>query len=55
MTAIILNETYIMRQEDNNMKERAGFLLGWLVALLAWMIALSLAYTVYLKLKLLFH
>lgn len=37
------------------MKDRAASLLGWLVALLAWIMALGLAYTVYLKLELLLH
>lgn len=44
-----------MQEGHNNMKDRAAALLGWFIALVAWMIALTFAYSVYLKVKLLFH
>jgi hypothetical protein len=37
------------------MKDRAAALLGWFITLVAWMIVLALVYSVYLKIKILFH
>ena len=44
-----------MHEGHNNIKDRAAALLGWFITLLAWMIALGLAYSVYLKIKILLH
>jgi hypothetical protein len=44
-----------MQEGHNKLKDRFAALLGWLISLLAWMMALALLYTVFLKCKLLFH
>jgi hypothetical protein len=44
-----------MQEGHNNTKDKASALMGWFITLLAWLIALALAYSVYLKCKILFH
>ncbi len=44
-----------MQEGHNNIKDRVGALLGWAITLLAWTVAVALAYSVYVKFKLLFH
>jgi hypothetical protein len=50
-----INQELKMQEGHNDMKDRAAALLGWFITLVAWMIVLALVYSVYLKIKILFH
>lgn len=44
-----------MQEGHNDIKDRVGALLGWAITLIAWMVAIALVYSVYVKFRLLFH
>jgi hypothetical protein len=44
-----------MQEEPKDIKDWVAALLGWFITMLAWMIALAFAYSVYMKFKLLVH